>query len=117
MKRDDSVYLRHILDAMARLAGYLDGVNEPTFLAQPLLQDGAIRQIEVMGEAVKNLSQSLRENHSHLPWQDIAGMRDKLIHQYFGVDLEKVWLTAVRDIPALQPEIANILASLPATHS
>ena len=113
MKRDDSVYLRHILDAMVRLSGYLNGVDEAAFLAQPLLQDGAIRQIEVMGEAVKNLSQPLREQFSHVPWQDIAGMRDKLIHQYFGVDLEKVWLTAVRDMPVLQPEITKILANLP----
>ena len=112
MKRDDSVYLRHILDAMARLSGYLNGVDEAAFLAQPLLQDGAIRQIEVMGEAVKNLSSPLRAQFPHIPWQDIAGMRDKLIHQYFGVDLEKVWLTAVRDVPALEPEIAKVLASL-----
>lgn len=112
MKRDDSVYLRHILDAGARLESYLLGVGEATFLQQPLLQDGAIRQIEVIGEAVKQLSPQLRAQHSHVPWQDIAGMRDKLIHQYFGVDLDKVWLTATRDIPVLKQHVAEILAGL-----
>ncbi|MGH9840385.1 MAG: HepT-like ribonuclease domain-containing protein [Blastocatellia bacterium] len=82
MKRDDSVYLRHILDAIAKIETYLQGVDEQAFLAQSLLQDGAIRQIEIIGEAVKQLSQQLRDQHPHIPWQDIARMRDKLIHQY-----------------------------------
>ena len=112
MKRDDSVYLRHILDAIAKIETYLQGVDEQTFLAQSLLQDGAIRQIEIIGEAVKQLSQQLRDQHPHIPWQDIAGMRDKLIHQYFGVDLDKVWVTVIQDIPVLKQEVAAILSSL-----
>jgi len=112
MKRDDSVYLRHVLDAIAKIETYLRDVDEQTFLNQSLLQDGAIRQIEIIGEAVKQLSPQIREQHPHLPWQDIAGMRDKLIHQYFGVDLDKVWVTVVRDIPVLKQEVAEILSSL-----
>lgn len=112
MKRDDSVYLRHILDAIAKIETYLQGVDEQTFLNQSLLQDGAIRQIEIIGEAVKQLSPQMREQHPHVPWQDIAGMRDKLIHQYFGVDLDKVWVTVVRDIPVLKQEVIEVLSSL-----
>ena len=81
MKRDDSVYLRHVLDAIGKIEIYLRDVDEQTFLNQSLLQDGAIRQIEIIGEAVKQLSLELREKHPHVPWQDTAGMRDKLIHQ------------------------------------
>jgi len=61
-----------------------------------------IRQLEITGEAIKQLSRELRVQYAHVPWQDIAGMRDKLIHDYFGVDLETVWLTTKEDIPVLK---------------
>lgn len=112
MERDESVYLRHILDAIARIETYLQGVDEATFLQQNLIQDGVIRQLEVIGEAVKRISDELRAKHERVPWQDIAGMRDKLIHGYFGVDLEKVWLTAQDDLPMLKTEVTEMLKSI-----
>ncbi|MBV9210262.1 MAG: DUF86 domain-containing protein [Acidobacteria bacterium] len=112
MPRDESVYLRHVLDAIARIETYLQGIDEATFLQQSLIQDGVIRQLEVIGEAVKQLSNELRAKHEHVPWQDISGMRDKLIHGYFGVDLEKVWLTAQNDLPVLKTEVIEILKSI-----
>ncbi|RMF33485.1 MAG: DUF86 domain-containing protein [Chloroflexi bacterium] len=112
MKYDDSVYLQHILDAIARIEEYLEGVDEEGFYRQYLVQDGVIRQLEIIGEAVKRLSKDLRDRYVHVPWQDIAGMRDKLIHDYFGVDLETVWLTAKEDIPVLKAEVTKILDEL-----
>ena len=109
MERDDSVYLQHILDAISRIEEYLHGVNDETFHQQYLVQDGVIRQLEIIGEASKRLSREVRIKCPNVPWQDIAGMRDKLIHDYFGVDLDAVYLTARDDVPVLKAEVARML--------
>jgi len=101
--------LRHVLDAIGRIEGYVDGVDEQAFCDCTLIQDGVIRQLEIIGEAVKQLPAALREKYPHVPWQDIAGTRDRLIHHYFGVSLDEVWTMVQRDIPVLKAEIAEIL--------
>jgi uncharacterized protein with HEPN domain len=109
MKKDDTVYLQHILDAIKTVESYLRGVNESKFKATSLLQDGAIRQIEIIGEAVRHISSDLRKTYPEVPGEDIAGMRDKLVHDYFGVDLEKVWVTTKEDLPPLKKQVIQIL--------
>jgi len=113
MKREDRVYLQHALDAIAKIHQYLRDVDRSRFLAESLIQDGVIRQLEILGEAVRRLSPRLREDHNQVPWKDVAGMRDKLIHGYFGVDLEQAWLTAVEDVPSLEKEVSAILGEPP----
>jgi uncharacterized protein with HEPN domain len=111
MKRDDSVYLNHILDSIYQIEEYTEGLNKEEFLATRLVQDGTIRQIEIIGEAIKNVSEPLKEKYSHIPWKEIAGMRDKLIHNYFGVDIDAVWDVVKKDIPILKGEILTITES------
>ncbi|MBN2412637.1 DUF86 domain-containing protein [candidate division KSB1 bacterium] len=108
----DVVYLRHILDAILRIKEYLQGINEEEFNSNYLVQDGVIRQLEIVGEAAKHISQKIRRDHGYVPWKDMAGMRDKLIHNYFGLDVEQVWLTAKNDIPFLQTKIEKVLDRL-----
>lgn len=111
MMRSDTLYLRHILDAIVTIERYLAAVDEGTFQSESLIQDGVIRQLMIIGEAVKQLAPETRQQTSHIPWSAIAGMRDKLIHHYFGVDLGQIWLTTRDDLPVLKDAVAALLAT------
>lgn len=108
MVRDDRVYLAHIRDALHQISTYTDGIDQEAFQENRMVQDAVIRQFEIIGEATKNLSDSFREHNPYMPWKDLAGFRDKLIHQYFGVDLSMVWRSVVDDVPVLLDEVAKI---------
>lgn len=109
MGKEDIVYLRHIFDAISRTDEYTQGMDYNDFAGNHLVQDGVIRQIEIMGEATKKLSESIRNKYPDVPWKDVAGMRDKLIHHYFGVDIEAVWDTTKKDVPVLREKIESII--------
>ncbi len=109
MKKDDSVYLMHIIDAIKRIERYVDGVSYEQFMKSNLIQAAVIREIEIIGEATKKLNQKFKEKHQDIPWKSIAGMRDKLIHDYFGVDLDAVWETVKKDIPILKDKIKKLV--------
>lgn len=112
MKRDDSVYLSHILDSISQIEEYTEGLNKEEFLAKRLVQDGTIRQIEIIGEATKNISEPLKERYPQISWREISGMRDKLTHNYFGVDIDAVWDVVKKDAPILKNEIQKIVKDL-----
>jgi len=109
MRRTDTAYLRHVLDAILRVESYLQGQDEDAFLADSRTQDAVVRQLEIIGEATKKVSTGLRSRSPDTPWQDIAGMRDKLIHDYFSVDLHRVWNTATQDLPPLKASVVRLL--------
>lgn len=107
MPRDGSVYVEHIRGAIERIESYLKGIGEEEFSETPLLQDGVIHQLQIIGEASKRLPIDLQEKMPGVPWKDVAGMRDKLVHDYFGVDLEAVWDTVMKDLPVLKAELSR----------
>lgn len=107
--KKDKVYLRDILDAISDIEGFTRNLSEEAFYENKEKQYAVIRAIEIIGEATKNLSEELRTKHKEIPWKDMAGMRDKLIHWYFGVKLELVWGTIKSKIPELKNQVAKML--------
>ena len=111
MKRD-KVYLKHILDAISNIEKFMEGVSKEAFFSNVEKQYAVLRGLEIIGEATKNLSDKLKTKYPQVPWKETAGMRDKLIHQYFGVDLELVWETIRTDLPELKNQIVRILREM-----
>ncbi len=103
----DEVYVHHVLDAITAIESFLDDVDYARFTEDLLIQSAVIRQIEIIGEAARNISDGYRAQHADIPWRDIVGMRSKLIHEYFGVDLEAVWKTAREDIVQLRRALTS----------
>jgi uncharacterized protein with HEPN domain len=109
MKKDPLVYLKHILDAISRIEEYGTGLKQTDFMKTYLVQDGVIRQLLVIGEATKKISEEITERFPKIPWKDMAGMRDKLVHDYLGVDLDAVCDTIKKDIPILKENLQNLV--------
>ncbi len=106
MSRDD-LYLQHVLDAIAKIERYVE-VGHDEFMAASHWQDAVVRQLEIIGEAIKRLPSALTQQRPEIPWRRIAGMRDVLIHDYMGVDLEAVWQVTQHDLPKLRDAIEEL---------
>ena len=106
--KDDRAYLLHIRDAIGAIVSYTTG-GRVQFFADRKTQDAVLRNLEIIGEAVKQLSGGLTGAHPDLPWRQIAGMRDKLVHDYFGVDLDLVWQVVDQQLASLGARVEAIL--------
>jgi len=109
MKKDPKLYLGHIIEAINRINKYTKGLSKDEFLKNNLVKDATVRNIEIIGEAVKNLPDDFKKKHKEIPWKDIAGMRDRIAHFYFGIDYGLVWDTIEKDIPELKKKIQKLI--------
>lgn len=110
-KHKDGPYLEHIMDAISDIEESVTGMPKEKFFSDKDVRDANIRRLEIIGEAVKNISKKLRNGHKEIEWEKIAGMRDKVIHNYFGVNLEIVWEVISIDVPDLKGKIKKIMVS------
>ncbi len=111
MTKDPRVYLAQILECIDKIVRFTASGRE-AFLRDAMVQDAVIRNLEVMGEAAKRLDEAFRSAHPDVPWRALAGLRDVLIHQYEGVDLERVWMVVERDLPTVRMAIAGLVPPL-----
>lgn len=107
--RTDKDFLYDIQEAVRRIQIYTHEMTYKEFLEDIRTQDAVIRNIEIIGEATKKLSVGLRSQHPNVPWKEMAGARDRLIHDYFGVDIEVVWKISTAELSDLTSQIADIL--------
>ena len=107
--RNDKAYLKHIADAISDIKCFMRNVTKEEFLENREKQYAVLRALEIIGEATKNVSKEMKAKHPEVNWSDIAGMRDRLIHQYFGVNLDLVWATVKKDLPELENQVSEML--------
>jgi len=106
--KDDRVYLIHVLECIQQIEEYtINGREE--FMNSRLIQDAVIRNMEIIGEAIKRVSPGLRGQHPEIPWREMAGMRDVLIHDYMGVDLKIVWNVVSRNLAKIKDHLRGLL--------
>jgi uncharacterized protein with HEPN domain len=106
--KDDRPYIDHILQAITKIRKYTENLTREEFENDELIQDAVIRNIEIIREATKNLSKEFRKIHPNVPWRAMSGMRDKLIHDYVGIDFDVVWENIKEDMPILEDTLKDL---------
>ncbi len=109
MNKETSVFLKHIRDSIGYINEYTKGKSEQEFLDSAVTQDAVMRRLAVIGEAAKNIPHSLREKHSGVEWKAVVGLKNVLVHEYFGVDMKVIWHIVKDDMPKLNAEILRML--------
>jgi len=112
MRRTYKDYVLDVLSSIREIEEFIKDMSFNDFIKDRKTVNAVIRSLEVMGEAVKKIPQEIRDKYPKIPWKYIAGMRDKLIHEYHGVDLEIIWEVIKKEIPSLKPEFEKVLKEL-----
>ena len=108
MHKSDLAYTDHIINCIKKIRKFVKGIDKKEFAKNELIQDAIIRNFEVIGEASKKISPDFKKVYFEIPWKEISGMRDKLIHDYLGVDIEVIWKTIEIDLPVLLKDLKKI---------
>ena len=112
LNREYTDYLKDILDSINKVEKFIKGMTFDQFANDDKTIFAVIRALEIIGEATKNIEMQVRKNYPQIPWREMAGIRDKLIHDYIGVNIEVVWKAAIEDLPKLKPEIQSIINTI-----
>lgn len=105
----DLTYIGDMLDAIRRIETYTAGVKKKEFIEHLMMQDAVMRQIEIIGEASNSVSDEFQEKHPEFPWFQMRGIRNKIVHDYRGINLQVIWDTVKNDLPALKKQVEGIL--------
>ena len=112
MKRSLKLFIYDITESIKNIESFLKGITEESFSKDILRQNAVVRKLEIIGEATKNIPDFFRKAHSEVPWREIAGLRDKIIHTYFEIDLDITWKIIKKDLPELKKQIDKIKKDL-----
>jgi uncharacterized protein with HEPN domain len=112
MKRRISIYIKDILENIKFAEKFIENIAYKDFASDKKTFYAVLRCIEIMGEAAKNVPEDIRGKYPEIPWKEIAGMRDKIIHFYFGINMKKVWMAVKEDIPLIKPHLKRVLKDL-----
>jgi uncharacterized protein with HEPN domain len=112
VKKDPKVHITFILECIELIQKYIKSITYKKFLSSSQMQDAVIRRIELIGEAVRNIPNEVKEKHPEIQWNRISGMRNLLIHDYLGIDLKITWRVAIKEIPDLKKKILEIRKEL-----
>jgi uncharacterized protein with HEPN domain len=112
VSKDVTVFIKHILQSINLIECYTSQISREDFIKSSQVQDAIMRRLEIIGEATKNIPEDFRKEYPDIPWREIAGMRDILIHNYFGVDLDLTWTTVKENLPDLKYKLSYIIDRL-----
>ena len=107
--KDDKLYLIHIDECIERIESYTKDIDKKTFMDSTLIQDAVVRNLQIMSESTQRLSESLKDSHPEIDWFKISGFRNVLVHDYLGVDIERIWNILVKELPILRKAIKKML--------